>query len=273
MNRILSMSSGRSSSPQSFITKGKQRLKQDFDTVYLNNGDEFEIELFNPTQNKVLAKIEMNGNSIGNGVILRPGERIFLERYLDEAKKFLFETYSVDGKNKEVQESIVKNGDVVVKFYNEYLYSPFSNTSIGWSSTSTGAPYVPINGSSTIYPSPITFTTSGLGGTLTSTSTFTSNVNAAYLSNTVPVNTFEGPNKRSKEVETGRIEKGSESDQSFTYDNSSFSSVSTTTNWWKIKPRSTKPLVREDLVIYCTECGSKRKKDNHKFCPHCGTKF
>jgi uncharacterized membrane protein YvbJ len=27
------------------------------------------------------------------------------------------------------------------------------------------------------------------------------------------------------------------------------------------------------LVTYCTECGSKRKKDTHKFCPHCGTKF
>ena len=83
--------------PTSFITKGKQRLKQNIDTVYLKNGDEFEIELFNPTQNKVLAKIEVNGNSIGNGIILRPGERIYLERHLGESKKFLFETYTVEG--------------------------------------------------------------------------------------------------------------------------------------------------------------------------------
>lgn len=74
--------------PQSFITKGKQRLKQHIDTVYMNNGDEFEIELFNPTQQKVLAKIELNGKSIGSGIIVRPGERVFLERYLDEARKF-----------------------------------------------------------------------------------------------------------------------------------------------------------------------------------------
>ena len=110
--------------PQSFITRSKQRLKQHIDTVYLNNGDEFEIELYNPTQNKVLAKIELNGKSIGNGIVLRPGERVFLERYLDEAKKFLFETYVVNGNNKEVQESIAKNGDVVVKFYDEMTTYP-----------------------------------------------------------------------------------------------------------------------------------------------------
>ncbi len=103
--------------PQSFITKSKQRLKQHVDTVYLKNGDEFEIELFNPTQNKVLAKIELNGVSIGSGIVLRPGERVFLERYLDDAKKFLFETYIVNGNNNDVQQAIAKNGDVTVKFY------------------------------------------------------------------------------------------------------------------------------------------------------------
>jgi hypothetical protein len=80
MNRRISINTIGLAVPQSFITKSKQRLKQQIDTVYLNDGDEFEIELYNPTQNKVLAKIEMNGNSIGNGIILRPGERVFLER-------------------------------------------------------------------------------------------------------------------------------------------------------------------------------------------------
>ena len=120
MNRRISVMTG-SVVPQSFITKGKQRLKQHTNTVYLKNGDEFEIELFNPTQNKVLAKIEINGNNIGNGIVLRPGERVFLERYLDEAKKFLFETYVVNGNNKDVQNAIEKNGDVTVKFYDEYV--------------------------------------------------------------------------------------------------------------------------------------------------------
>jgi hypothetical protein len=54
MNRRISVNTTGFVVPQSFITKSKQRLKQHIDTVYLNNGDEFEVELFNPTQNKVL---------------------------------------------------------------------------------------------------------------------------------------------------------------------------------------------------------------------------
>ncbi len=266
MNRRISINTIGNAVPQSFITKSKQRLKQHTDTVYLNNGDEFEIELFNPTQNKVLAKIEMNGKSIGNGIILRPGERVFLERYLDEAKKFLFETYVVNGNNEEVKQAIANNGDVVVKFYNEEILP--TRTLYGSGTTLTINNPVWTN-------TPYTYTTHNTLGntsfTTSSTNTFynaslTSGTNAFTTSGTVLRNS-------SRSMETGRVEKGSNSDQSFTYDNSSFYNYPSTTNWWKIKPQSTKPLVREDLVTYCTECGSKRKKDTHKFCPHCGTKF
>jgi len=241
--------------PQSFITKGKQRLKQYTDTVYLNNGDEFEIELYNPTQNKVLAKIEMNGNSIGNGIILRPGERVFLERYLDEPKKFLFETYVVNGSNKEVQESIAKNGDVYVKFYNEQVFGSTGTVTLinpnTWTPT-TGSPYY--------------------GNVFTTTST---NVNFNTNFTLTSGNAFYNKTATSpiRHIETGRVEKGSDSEQTFTYDNSQFYSYPSQTNWWKLKPQSTKPVVIEELVTYCSECGSKRKKDTHKFCPHCGTKF
>ena len=240
-----------------FRSKGKQRLKQHVDTVYLNNGDEFEIELYNPTQNKVLAKIELNGNSIGSGIILRPGERVFLERYLNESKKFLFETYVVNGNNEEVQKAIVKNGDVTVVFYNEI--------SVGTSNSSSGT--ITINNPYTWTTNPAYFTYT----TCTNTNTYyntnfslTSGTNAFYQK------TVTSPTRH---VETGRVEKGSDSEQTFTYDNAQFYSYPSQTNWWKLKPQSTKPFVSEDLVVYCTECGAKRKKDNHKFCPHCGTKF
>lgn len=69
----------------------------------MKNGSEFELELFNPKQTTILAKIKINGSYIGGGgIVLRPGERVFLERYLDDAKKFLFETYNVDGGSSEV---------------------------------------------------------------------------------------------------------------------------------------------------------------------------
>jgi len=284
MNRRISVNTTGFAVPQSFITKGKQRLKQHIDTVYLNNGDEFEIELFNPTQNKVLAKIEMNGNTIGNGIILRPGERVFLERYLDEAKKFLFETYVVNGNNEEVQQAIANNGDVVIKFYDEVRASTYivnsgtvtiNNPNFGWGSTTTGSPYY----------GNTTFTTSGTNlfynssltsGTI-STNSFLNNptkVTKKKLNEAeVTMDSMDINESSSRSLETGRVEKGSDSNQSFTYDSSSFNSYPSTTNWWKIKPKSTQVITKEDLVTYCTECGSKRKKDTHKFCPQCGTKF
>ena len=257
MKRRISIDSG-SVAPQSFITKSKQRLKQHVDTVFLNNGEEFEIELFNPTQNKVLAKIELNGISIGSGIILRPGERVYLERYLDDAKKFLFETYTVNGENSEVLNAIKNNGDVTVKFYKELtLIRDYS-----WVTTNI-------------------FNQSSSGGFVTPTSTIgytCYDTNLSYSKDIIIPSM--GDNKSmnlnaslSDEIETGRVEKGSHSNQSFHYDYSSFESHPSWNNWWKIKPNSQKPLVKEDLVIYCTECGSKRKKDNHKFCPHCGTKY
>jgi hypothetical protein len=284
MNRRISINTIGLAVPQSFITKSKQRLKQQIDTVYLNNGDEFEIELFNPTHNKVLAKIEMNGNSIGNGIILRPGERVFLERYLDEAKKFLFETYVVNGNNEEVKQAIANNGDVVIKFYDEVRTSTYNvnsgtvtinNPNFGWGSTTTGSPYY----------GNTTFTTSGTNlfynssltsGTI-STNSFLNNptkVTKKKLNEAeVTMDSMDINESSSRSLETGRVEKGSDSNQSFTYDSSSFNSYPSTTNWWKIKPKSTQVVTKEDLVTYCTECGSKRKKDTHKFCPHCGTKF
>lgn len=266
MNRRISVNTTGFAVPQSFITKGKQRLKQHIDTVYLKNGEEFEIELYNPTQNKVLAKIEMNGNSIGNGIILRPGERIFLERYIDEAKKFLFETYVVNGNNDEVKQAIANNGDVVIKFYDEVKTSTYNvnsgtvtinNPNFGWGSTTTGSPWY---GNTNFTTSTNTFYNASLtSGTFSTSNTFLNNPDKVK--------------KSTRQFETGRVEKGSESDQSFTYDNSSFYSYPSSTNWWKIKPQSIKPVVIEDLVTYCTECGAKRKKDTHKFCPQCGTKF
>ena len=296
MNRRISVNTTGFAVPQSFITKGKQRLKQHTDTVYLNNGDEFEIELYNPTQNKVLAKIELNGNSIGSGIILRPGERVFLERYLNEAKKFLFETYTVNGNNEEVQRAIAENGDVTVKFYNETtpIYGTYgtgstltiNNPNWNWNSTTNNPfTYTTHNtlGVSSFNPPGTNayYTNTSLTSGTSSTSTFsTSNtflnnptkVTKRRISkNEVTMDSVDMSPLRS--VETGRVEKGSDSNQTFAYDNTSFHSYPSETNWWKIKPQSTKPLVREDLVTYCTECGSKRKKDTHKFCPHCGTKF
>ena len=72
------------------MNKGRRNVKEG-KFVYLQNGQEFEIELYNPTSEVVMAKIEMNGKSISSsGIVLRPGERVFLERFLDNSNKFKF---------------------------------------------------------------------------------------------------------------------------------------------------------------------------------------
>lgn len=279
--------------PSVYVTKDRKRIKQYNETVYLNNGDEFELEFFNPTTGKVLAKIELDGKSIGSGIVLRPGERVFLERYLNDARKFLFETYKVNGSSEEVKQAIALNGVVSVKFYNEQppvVYTSYVNSTVTYASppwTTTGTPY----------PGP-TFTTCsyapdslsrGVSGQATSANFFSSEVKSSNagessgfgdlgfmdLERSVEPRRrgFSKSLKSSKEIETGRLEKGSHSNQSFTYDSTKFNSYHTWMNEWKILPLSQKVLTKEDLKVFCTNCGTQRKKESHKFCPNCGEKF
>ena len=295
------------STPSAYVTKNRQRVKQYNESVYLNNGDEFEIELFNPTQNKVLAKIELNGKSIGSGIIVRPGERVFLERYLDVARKFLFETYKVSGTSAEVARAIANNGIVDVKFFSEYV-NPFAGVVVttNWNTYSQPIISQPFNycgirgtggmggmdvnqffssTGASLSTEALNFNSSGASTTTSSSNgnpTFT-NFSDSFSDSSVkssPTRSFMGGTKKlmktsleSKEIETGRIEQGSHSGQTFKTDSTTFNTYPSWENKWQIVPLSEKMVTREDLVLHCTHCGTKRKKDSHKFCPFCGNKF
>lgn len=95
------------------------------DVNYLPKDAEFEIELYNPLMETILAKISLNNKEMnGGGIILRPGERVFLERYLNEDKKFKFDVYSVED-TEESKLAISNNGLVSVSFYKENIFSSF----------------------------------------------------------------------------------------------------------------------------------------------------
>ena len=79
--------------------------------VFLNDNDEFQIQLFNPKSQKIAAKIYINDVALSNMIVLKPGERVWLERYLDKAKKFKFSTYEVDS-SAEAQNAIRNNGNI-----------------------------------------------------------------------------------------------------------------------------------------------------------------
>jgi len=261
--------------PTVFVTKNKHRVKQYDNVVYLKDGDEFELELFNPTSRKVLAKITLNDFTMDSGIVLRPGERVFLERYLNEARKFIFDTYEVDKKDSNVQNAIRDNGKVEVKFYEE---APNNNIIWNHPGTYTYNPSVYYYDNHTTIGGGPSFgcTTTTSGGMEIGSARSGSEVKC-FATNTAGLDMSDlqmdmTPISENLE-ETGRIEKGSHSNQNFEYDSTSFNVWHTWSTEWKILPKSQKAFVKEELAVFCTGCGAKRKKGSHKFCPHCGNQF
>ena len=249
------------------ITSNKNRIKQYENSVYLKDGQQFELEIFNPHQCKVLAKISINGKAISQaGLVIRPGQRIYLERYLDAAKKFKFETYEVED-SADAKAAIAKNGEVKVEFYYEQNLN--GNYWYGNSMTINSNNW---NGSHTTTINPNTFfTTTGTSTSqLGSGIRYTSNTSGTISYGGTTVNNISMPVAGS--LETGRVEEGSKSKQQFSQDSSN-----STYNYWvnetviiKLLPLSKKPVEVAEIRNYCGGCGSRIKKSSWKFCPSCG---
>jgi hypothetical protein len=282
--------------PTAMIAVNKSRLKVynntgDMPTYYLQKGQEFQIELFNPTTDVILAKIILNGNPISQGgLVLNPGQRVFLDRYLDVAKKLLFDTYEVSN-SEEVKKAIEKNGDFKVEFYRERIEPKFnlnygsltinSSNSRGWSGNINNT----IGGNSV--------NLSNTSGHIGSTALYTSSVSNTFFdqnaSNSIPTldsmddtlsldmsdvtRSSRTLKSRSKSIETGRVEQGSVSEQKVVTVDKKFEYWAFHTIECKMLPVSQKINTVEDIQVkvYCTNCGSKLSK-GHKFCGHCGTK-
>jgi hypothetical protein len=261
--------------PTAEVTFKKSRLKKyEGNKIYLKDGQEFEIELFNPTTNDILGKISIDGKELsGGGIVLRPGERVFLDRYLDKAQKFKFSTYEV-GNSTAVQNAIRDNGKVKVTFHKEYVYVPF-NSGITWNTNNPN-----YYGAGT-YTSPNFFTTtsgasgiSGGSGCVGSTSNYCSSTSLVNCSSTMDSLSFasqEEPKETSKK-ETGRIEAGSKSNQELVHVNKNFDYWAFSTSEYQILPESVKTYTTSDIRVYCTGCGKKANKSD-KFCSACGQKI
>lgn len=255
--------------PNAHITKKKSRLKiYNGHVVFMEDKDNFEFEIHNPTRKTVLCKIKLNGDYIfQSGLVLRPGERIFLERFLDTNNKFEFSTYSVNNTS-ENQSAISLNGDVRIEFYDENRF-PTNTLNLGHSGTGSFQPWGgPIIGGNHTggYVSPMTFTTSSLNSNCSST-LISGN---AYYTNTSSVDLSLPRSKKS--IETGRVEKGGKSNQNFQNSYEEFNSYTSHQISYKIQPLTTKNKTSQDIRQYCTECGTKTKS-NFKFCPSCGNKL
>ena len=275
--------------PMAYITvnKGRKKIKQD-KLVYLENGTEFEIELHNPTQTTVLAKISINNTLISySGIVLRPGERVYLERYLDNPNKFKFETYNVNGNAEEVKKAIEKNGLIKVEFYNEDLTPSYTvNNPFILTSGTISSPTWETTTNPTWTLGDMTYTTStsdtsrSFGGVSTNTMYFSNSIGTTLTGSlSTPISasasSAPAPKLRSKSVETGRVEQGSHSSQSFQTVSKKFHYYTTNVVEYQIKPISQMYVDAKDLKKvgqYCTKCGRKGKPTDN-FCSGCGNRF
>jgi hypothetical protein len=238
--------------------------------IYLADGTEFEVELFNPSDETLGVKFKMNGKYISdNHLVLYPGKRMHLDRHLNEAKKFKYVTYTVED-TKESRDAMAKNGLVEVEFYREYQEPRTQNAAQGirgyFTSTNLNSDTLNIN-NSTGYCN--LSNTNSLYG-------YPNNAQApiGLSGHTGPVGTpgiSLSDVTEKNEVETGMVNKGTASSTAFTSVDMAFEVLSVSWKTFKILPLSQKPIEAKDLIIYCTVCQKKARKGD-TYCAGCGHK-
>lgn len=238
------------------ILHNNNRLKaHNGNKVYLKNGDEFQIEMFNPNTFTYGVKIKINGEYISaSKLVLYPGQRLKLDRYLDENKKFVFTTYEVED-TKAVSEAILNNGFIELEFYKEYKkISKF----IPQTYTFYDQSYKSLNNDI-------------IGQSTYNTYCSLDSLNTKSLDDNPILKDMEESILREFK-ETGIIGKGDKSETEFKDVDINFENKYDQMVHFHILPLSQKPIEAKDLIIHCTQCGKKAKKD-HKYCSSCGTKL
>ena len=252
-------------------------------TVYLKDKTEFEVELFNPTQETLLCKIRINDKELsGGGLVLRPGQRTFLERYLSDNRKFKFETYEIDLNDSAAVYASSVNGLIKVSFYKE-IPEPYNFAHLGSTVTITNnSPWfcgsTPTLGgyNSGTFTAPIncfhsTVTDSLQGNVVTTSASYFANASA---DNKLTSGLAQKKSLDLQSMETGLVTKGSISSQKFTDVNLDFQYSPFRTELIKILPESQQVYGIEDIKHrkYCSECGAKTKQLD-KFCSNCGENY
>ena len=231
--------------------KGRKSIKSG--KVFLEDKEEFEIEIFNPLTVSVLADIKLNGQSISKtGLVVKPGQRVYLDCFIDDKKKFKFSTYEIENSG-EALEATQNNGVLEVFFYKEDVitlnnwqrrfdriivekhypynpypwYNPYTIYGTGGGSTFT------TNGSSRIWQSNVL-------GTITTSNAYYSS-NNSYTSRVDLPNLNIAGSLSTNSIETGRVEKGEKSKQKFTEVDIDFEANYISSTIIQILPESRKP--------------------------------
>ena len=215
--------------------------------IFLNNGDEFQIRLFNPLKEKIGAQISINGKLSNHLLVLNPGEVANIDRFVDEKRRMIFETYKYDDNNPAAREAVANNGSIEIKFFKEYqpIYYNTSCTN-----------YI-------------------VDDTLFGNSVFCCNTSSLdFASPGVPLKEVDNSRKlcKSSLKETGIVSKGEKSNQEFKSVDIQFETFPFYTISYKLKPMSEKNSYSTEVRDYCTNCGYRIRNDKWMYCPKCGNK-
>lgn len=231
------MNKQQNSKVQAYVSVNKNRLKiYEDNKYYLSNGTNFEIELVNNDDKKYLVEIYLNEQSIGS-IVIGANSHNYLERYIDNNRKFqLFNTFNIDDVD-ETKEAQERNGSIQIYFYPQISLSHPSfegriSSINDLLKITTGSPVINY------------------------CSTTSDSLKSCYYT---------------ASIETGRINEGENSNQTFTYSSDKFEDRSTHSLNCQILPISLKPY--EGIKTYCSECGTKIRHKNWKYCINCGTKL
>ena len=253
--------------PSAWVVNSKDRGRKSIKKgkVYLQDKEEFQIELFNPLQDCVLADIKLNGKSISEtGLVLNPGQRFYLDCFIDDKKKFIFNTYEVEDTT-EVANAIAKNGLLEVFFYKESAVTlkNWSNRLskiviekhypyyYPWGTIYYGNGITTTNCNTTIGSGSITTTTANTNNVYCSNSavdlTNLKSTNNAYYSSTIQSSNNSIQSSYSSTIETGRVEKGSKSKQKFETVDMDFDNYYIASTIVQLLPDSRKPVETKEI--------------------------
>ena len=282
--------------PSAIVTvNGSEKKIYDNNQIFLNPNDNFEFRFFNPLQEKLGIEIIFNGQKKDKSLlILNPGEDVSIDRFLNDKKKMKYSTYFIDGKNEQAVKASEKNGLVTFNFYKEELWN-----NINYSYTTTystaglyGSSHLPhfgntYSGSLDVSGS-ITNTTNYsdyiceksdkdivysnyINNTTTSNTTLDSmNINATYTASLGDTTkSFTPQNQTYEKLETGRVEKGEESNQDFETIDTKFQSTPFHSISYMLKPESTKQKNIGEIRNYCPNCSYRIRKKSWNYCPKC----
>lgn len=259
----------------------KVHSKETDPTLYLKDEQEFELELISHFQKTIGIKIKINGSYISQShLIMKPGERIVLDRFIDKPNKFKFSEYNLGIKGDEYTETsknfynMSEQGFIEVEAYR--AYQEFQIQKIN-------EPYITLGGSfgannynqyynNTNYNTTITCNDLNSMNYVCGDSTISNFKSFNEVSNVTNEILSKSLNIEPEMEKGGEINEGSKSQQTFEYVNTSFSTYKSYSYKFRLKPISSKPIEVSDLKKYCTECGKKANKE-HKFCANCGTKL